>query len=356
MKNSIDPRAPSPSPTKPPQSKKRKRSLSVDNHGVATPPKSPRFTPIVPGQGLKNTEHSLIPTPPSSIQASPEPSVSPEVITTILAFIRDLKDGKTPSQYETSFSIPADEFESFELALEKDKALSRYCKKKLRYEWDSINRVFTILEPDTETEKTRSRITQSLQERLRELADSEYTLGGLDSWEGKRAKELADLVRPLRLRKLDIGQSRMSPDLCFTFGIPESLLALAQRRVEPLVVFEVRCVESLIGKDDMERRARIYLDVSGQKCSFRHRVKTVVLVHHTHERREAQLMVTRLGQEAGKGITTTNFVNWTHRDSSENILLSLSDFLPQDAIELGFMQDTTGRRACDGIKIGIEIS
>lgn len=297
----------------------------------------------------------MLPTPPSSIQASPEPS-TPDVSTNLLAFIKDLKDGKTLAQYDTKFSIPAEEFERFEQAVGRDKTLSRFYRKKLRYEWDSTNCIFTILKADTEIQEICSRISQCLEERFRELEESRHVSEGLDPWEHKRMKELVDLIKPLPLRKLYIGSSRMSPDICFTFGTTESLLGLAPKHVEPLVVFEVRCVDSLTRREDVERRARLYFEVSGQTCPFRHHFKTVVLIHYLEEEMEVQFSVSRLRREDEKGIISTQVVESSCRAQSGHIGLTLSDFLPQDAIELGFMQDETGRRACDGVEVGIAVA
>lgn len=335
-------------------SKKRKRAFSVVYNGIATLPKSPRSTTPFLGRCLKNGEGSLLPSPPNSIQASPEPSTL-EISTTLLAFVRDLRDGKTSSQCETSFSISTEEFERFEKEVNRDKGLSRYYKKKLRYEWDPMECVFTILNTDTKAEEICSRILQSLETRLRELAETRHTLDELDAWESRRVKELVDLIRPLPLKKLDVGIARMSPNLCFTFGTSDSLLGLAQRRVEPLVVFEVRRLNAMMTREDMEKRAGRYLEVSEQQCPFRHRVKTVVLIHFSKDEREIQVMMTRLRQEGGKGIVTTKVVELSCLKRSDHVVLTLSDFLPQDAIELGFMQDKTDKRACDGIKIGFNV-
>lgn len=297
----------------------------------------------------------MLPAPPSSIQASPEPS-APDVSTNLLAFIKDLKDGKTLAQYNIKFSIPAEELERFEQAVGRDKTLSRFYRKKLRYEWDSTNCIFTILKAGTEIQEIYSRISQYLEVRLRELAESRHVPEGLDPWEQKRMKELVDLIKPLPLRKLDIGRSRMSPDICFTSGTTDSLLGLAQKHVEPLVVFEVRCVDSLTRREDVERRVQLYLEVSGQTCPFRHHVKTVVLIHYLEQGMEIQFSVSRLRHEDGKGIISTPIVESSCRAQPGYIGLTLSDFLPQDAIELGFMQDETGRRACDGVEVGIAIA
>ncbi|RDI83221.1 hypothetical protein Vi05172_g6961 [Venturia inaequalis] len=350
MATPIDPPTIPPSPAVPTLSNKRKRSFSNVDNGIATPPKSPKVLSSFSGQYLKREENSLLPSPPNSIQASPEPPTL-ESSATLVTFIQDLKDGKTLSKFETSFSIEAEELERFEEAVGRNKVLSGYYRKRLRYEWDPTSCVFTILKASAETEGICSRISQCLEKQLRELADAGFTLKGLDSWERKRVKELADLIRPLPLRRLDIGGFRMSPDLCFTFGTTESLLGMAHRLVEPLVVFEVRCAKFLLGREVMEGRARRYLEVSGQQCPFKHRVKTVVLVHYSHQGREVQMTVTRLAY----GIITTKFVDSSCQGQPGHMILSLSDFLPHDAIDLGFMQDKIDRRACDGIELRINI-
>ncbi|KAE9988698.1 hypothetical protein EG328_008715 [Venturia inaequalis] len=237
MATPIDPPTIPPSPAVPTLSNKRKRSFSNVDNGIATPPKSPKVLSSFSGQYLKREENSLLPSPPNSIQASPEPPTL-ESSATLVTFIQDLKDGKTLSKFETSFSIEAEELERFEEAVGRNKVLSGYYRKRLRYEWDPTSCVFTILKASAETEGICYRISQCLEKQLRELADAGFTLKGLDSWERKRVKELADLIRPLPLRRLDIGGFRMSPDLCFTFGTTESLLGMAHRLVEPLVVFE----------------------------------------------------------------------------------------------------------------------
>ncbi|QDS77508.1 hypothetical protein FKW77_000534 [Venturia effusa] len=355
MTTSIDSTAVIIGPTEAPSSQKRKRSFSATEHGIATPPKLQRSTNPFSGLNLKSAEHLLLPTPPNSIHASPEPSTA-EGHATLLAFIHRLKDGRTLLQSEASFTVTAEEFERFEQSVRRDKPLSWFYRKKLRYEWDCANCVFTVLKEDVEMQEICSRISQCLEERLREVADSKSRLENLDSWERRRVKELADMIRPLPLRRLDIRDSRMSPDLCLTFGTTESFLGVAPRHAEPLVVFEVRRVEFLMTRRGVERRALGYLDVSGQKCPFTHRVKTVVLIYCSRDGREVQTIVARLGRVDGKCIMIARLEEASLGEVSQYIILSLADFLPQDAIDLGFKRDKNGRRACDDTEIRIDIN
>lgn len=341
-------------PPNPPTSKKRKRARSVDDDGIATPPSSSESPPYFSAQYLKSGNSPLLPSPPSSIQVSPEPSPLGSS-KTLFNFIQDLKNGRPLSQSETSFAITAEEFQCFEEAVRRDKPLSRYCRKKLSYEWDSASCVFAILRADKETEKICSGVSRCLEEQLRQLAEPRHTLEGLDSWESSRAKELVDLIRPWPLRRLQIGNSRMSPDLGFTFGTTESLLGAAQRHQDPLVVFEVRCVGAMIGREDMEQRAVRYFEAVGEKCPFRHSVKTVVLVHYLRDEVRAQIMIRRLRQDGGKSIVTAKVLEPSCRQQSVHVDLTLTDFLPQDAIELGFTQDESGKRACDDIGVDVDV-
>ncbi|KAE9979108.1 hypothetical protein BLS_010149 [Venturia inaequalis] len=130
MATPIDPPTIPPSPAVPTLSNKRKRSFSNVDNGIATPPKSPKVLSSFSGQYLKREENSLLPSPPNSIQASPEPPTL-ESSATLVTFIQDLKDGKTLSKFETSFSIEAEELERFEEAVGRNKVLSGYYRKRL---------------------------------------------------------------------------------------------------------------------------------------------------------------------------------------------------------------------------------
>lgn len=340
----------------PPSSKKRKRSPLLD-YGIATPPKSPSERSSI-GQCSK-TRNASLPSPPNTTNPYPEPP-TPDPSTRLFALIQDVKDGNRLLESETSFCIIPEEFTRFEHILTQNKTLHRYCKKKLRYEWSPEISLFTILRPDAKIQEICSRIAQYLDQRLRELTGLGYVLEELSLWERGRVKELVELIRPLALHTLHVDRRRTSPDLCFTFGTTESRLGVSQKHVGPLVVFEARCMTFTINRAEMERRARAYLVKQQPGCPFRHEVKTVVLVHYTRGAsggaRDVQIMVSRLKVENGERTIATQIVGSSSWARSGHVDLMLSDFLPQDAIELGFEKDENGRRACDDIMMGINLA
>jgi hypothetical protein len=169
--------------------------------------------------------------------------------------------------------------------------------------------------------------------------------------------DLVELIRPVSCRTMSIGQSRLNPDLAFTFGTTDSLLGLAQINKDPLVVFEVQHSKTGDVRGQMEERARLYLEEPRFEGPFRHSVKTVILVYYMQEddeSRKVYIRVSRVKVMDGKRVIITQVVDPSTRTGY--LELSLSDFLPQDAIELGFGENEFGVRACDGVKIDIDIT
>jgi hypothetical protein len=345
-------------------SKKRKRSPSL-HHGIVTPPTSLDQTFFIANEYAASLVLKAVPppSPPSSIEPSPEPPTT-DACTKLLTLLQQLKNGQPIIQTDTFLSITPLEFSSFEHILAKKKSLSRFVRKKLRYEWIPKTRLFAIRVPDLMTQKIVASISQCCKERFGELADSKHTLKGIDSWERERVKELADMVRPLALRTLDIGQGKMSPDFSFGFGPSGSLLGSTQIALlgrDPLVVFEVRYSKPSEVRNKMEERARVYLEEPRYRDPFKHNVRTVVLIYYTQEDTVARMVyitVSHIKVENGKRVITTqaHVMDLLAQTRSGHIGLSLSDFLPIDAIELSFRENVNGTRACDCVKIDMDIT
>jgi hypothetical protein len=283
------------------------------------------------------------------------------VSTILFTLVKQYKARKTIPPTDITLCVAAPELSTFEHALAKNKPLKKFFERKLRHEWNSTTGIFTIRIPNIITQEICEAIAQRLRERFMELADSKHISERLDSWERTRVNELVELISPLDLKNLKIGQEGMSPDLSFVFGTTDSLLGAHQLGDDPLVVFEVRALRASEVRDEMEERAKMYLGQPRFKCPFRHNIKTVILIYYTPgdpQTREVYITISRVVTENGKRIITSQnyLVDPFAQPRSGRIELSLSDFLPNDAIELGFKKDENSRRACDHVKVDIDIT